>query len=80
MADNNAVLTENSGEKKVREPLFHITKKASVPWQQAWAVRIGSVVVALIVCALITMFLTHINPIKVYATMLNGAFGTSRRV
>ena len=81
MPDNNSpVLTESESVKKVREPLFHITKKASVPWQQAWAVRIGAVVAALIVCALITMFLTHIDPIKVYATMLKGAFGTSRRV
>ena len=81
MPDNNTpVLTETGGEKKAREPLFHITKKASIPWQQAWAVRIGAVAAALLVCALITMFLTHIDPIKVYATMLKGAFGTSRRV
>ena len=81
MPDNNSpVLTEGESGKKVREPLFHITKKASVPWQQAWAVRIGSVVAALLVCALITMLLTHKDPIKIYATMLDGAFGTSRRV
>ena len=80
MPDKNVPVTAEAGGKTPREPLFHITKKASIPWQQAWAIRIGSVVAALIVCALITMFLTHIDPVKVYATMLNGAFGTSRRV
>ena len=77
---NSPVLTEDKGGKAAREPLFHITKKVSVPWQQAWAVRIGSVVAALLVCALVTMFLTHKDPIKIYATMLDGAFGTSRRI
>ena len=81
MPDKNpTVLTGNDGEKAAREPLFHITKKAAVPWQQAWAVRIGSVVAALLVCALVTMFLTHKDPVKIYATMLDGAFGTSRRI
>ena len=80
MPDKNTPVTAENGGKTPREPLFHITKKASIPWQQAWAIRIGSVVAALIVCALITMFLTHIDPVKVYSTMLSGAFGTSRRI
>ncbi len=81
MADNNKpVMTENESGKKVHEPLFHITKKAAIPWQKAWAVRIGSVVAALIVCALVTMLLVHKDPIKIYGTMLSGAFGTSRRI
>ena len=80
MPDMNTPVMAESGGKAPREPLFHITKKASIPWQQAWAIRVGAVVAALVVCALITMFLTHIDPIKVYVTMLNGALGTSRRI
>ena len=74
------VPTDGGNGKKVREPLFHITKKASIPWQQAWAIRIGAVIAALIVCALITMLMTHKDPIKIYGTMLQGAFGSQRRV
>ena len=64
---------------KTREPLFHIVKRAAIPNPQAWGVRIGSVIAALIVCALLTMFITHQNPIDVYATMIKGSFGSSRR-
>ena len=35
---------------------------------------------ALVVCGVITMMATGLNPIKVYAAMIDGAFGTSRRL
>lgn len=62
------------------EPLFHLVKRDALPWYKSWLIRIGSILIALVVCALLTMFLTHENPISVYATMIKGAFGTSRRV
>ncbi len=65
---------------KNREPLFHIVKRDSLPWQKSWLIRIGAIVAALILCALLTMVITHENPISVYATMIKGAFGTARRV
>lgn len=64
---------------KAREPLFHIVKRAALPGYRTWLIRILSVVAALILCALLTMFLTHQNPIDVYATMIKGSFGSSRR-
>ncbi len=63
-----------------KEPLFHIVKREGLPWHTATLVRLCSVIAALIVCAIVTMALTGENPIKVYATMIDGAFGTSRRV
>ena len=42
--------------------------------------RIVVILIALIVCAFVTMFLTHQNPISVYGTMIKGAFGSSRRI
>lgn len=65
---------------KKKEPLFHIVKRDSLPWQKAWLIRIGAIIASLIVCAVLTMVITHENPISVYATMIKGAFGTSRRV
>ncbi len=66
--------------KKAHEPLFHIAKRDDLPWYASWGIRIVSIVAALIVCAVVTMLLTHENPISVYVTMFEGAFSTSRRV
>ena len=63
-----------------REPLFHISKRGAIPWYAAWAIRGGAVVLALIVCALITTLLTGENPISVYATIINGTFGSARKI
>ena len=65
---------------KTKEPLFHIAKRAALPWYLSWAIRIGAIVLALVVCAALTVFLTHENPLQVYATMFRGAFSTPRRI
>ena len=65
---------------KQKTPLFHISKRKALPWYGAWAIRIGAIVLALLVCALVTTLLTGENPIQVYATMISGAFGTSRKL
>lgn len=67
-------------EKSRREPKFHIVKRSSIVWWKAWLVRVAAVAAALVVCALITVVLTGKNPIGVYATMIDGALGTKRRV
>lgn len=63
-----------------REPKFHVVKRDSIPPLRAWFIRIGAVIIALVVCAVITMLMTGMNPISVYATMIRGAFGTPRRI
>ena len=73
-------MSSNVSTAKKKEPLFHVAKREGLPHFQATLIRIGSVVAALIVCAIVTMALTGENPIKVYATMIDGAFGTSRRI
>ena len=65
---------------KTKEPLFHIAKRAALPWYMSWAIRIGAIVLALVACAALTVFLTHENPFQVYATMFRGAFSTPRRI
>ena len=65
---------------KVRVPLVHISRRSSLPWYKAWAIRAAAIVLALIVCGVITALLTGENPISIYASMLDGAFGTSRRI
>lgn len=65
--------------KQNQEPLAHISKRGAMPWYKAWSIRLGAIVAALLVCALVTTVTTGENPIAVYAAMINGAFGTARR-
>lgn len=65
---------------KVREPLFHIVKRDTLPWYQAWGIRAVAIVLALLLCALITTLCTHLNPLKVFGTMFSGAFGSPRKI
>ena len=61
-------------------PLVHISRRKSLPWYAAWGIRAAAIVLALLLCAVITMLLTGENPLQVYATMWSGAFGTPRKV
>ena len=65
---------------KVHEPLFHIIKRPSIPKWESWLIRIGSVLLALIVCGIVTVLMTGEDPIQVYAKMIDGAVGTERRL
>ena len=62
-----------------RQSLFHIAKRDTLPWYQAVLIRGGAIVLALIVCAIVTTLLTGENPLNVYSTILYGAFGTPRK-
>ncbi|MCQ2524132.1 MAG: ABC transporter permease [Lachnospiraceae bacterium] len=64
---------------KVREPLFHIVKRDNFSTKRAWIVRAVAILLALIVCAIVTMLLTGDNPFSIYATIFKGAFGTPRK-
>ncbi len=64
----------------IHEPLFHIAKRNALPFWLSWLIRILAVIFALIVCAAVTVVLTGENPISVYATMIDGAIGTERRI
>lgn len=64
----------------VKEPLIRISKRDNLPAWKSWLIRGGAIVLALIVCALVTTLLTGENPLKVYGTMFTGAFGTSRKI
>ncbi len=70
----------SSKKQKSHEPLVFVTKRDSIPTVKAWLIRIAAVAAALIVCGLLTMFLTGENPISVYASMIDGAIGTERRI
>lgn len=59
--------------------LFHIAKRDAMPWYQATLIRGCAILLALVVCALVTMLMTGENPFSIYATIFKGAFGTARK-
>ena len=69
-----------SQKNHVREPLVRIAKRSSIYWTKAWSIRLLAIVAALVVDAMVIYFITKLNPLKVYVTMFDGAFGSNRRV
>lgn len=69
----------NNVDKHTHEPFFHITKRDDMVWWKAWLVRLAAVAASLVVCALVIVVLTKINPVQVYITMFEGCFGTARK-
>ena len=67
-------------ERVKKEPLMHISKRADLVWWKGWIIRAVAIVAALLVCALVIVWLTGYNPIKVYAEMIRGNFGTKRKI
>ena len=66
--------------KKTRVPLFHISKRKTLPWYHAWLIRGIAILLALVVCAFFTTAMTGENPLAVYKTIWSGAFGTPRKI
>ena len=62
-----------------KQSLFHISKRDALPWYQAVLIRGCAILLALVVCAIVTTLLTGENPISIYKTIFYGAFGTARK-
>ncbi|MDD7434558.1 MAG: ABC transporter permease [Peptoniphilaceae bacterium] len=61
-------------------PSFYVTKREAMPFWKSWLIRAISILCALIVCGIMTALITHINPLKFYSTVFDGAMGTTRRI
>jgi len=64
---------------KTKEPLFHIVKRGEMPWYFSWGVRAAGIVLALICCSIICTIVTAENPIRIFSTIIDGSFGSSRK-
>ena len=62
-----------------KEPFIHISKRPQLTWKRAWLIRGGAILLALGFCGSITLLVTGLDPLKVYAGMAEGCFGTSRK-
>lgn len=63
-----------------KAPLVRISKRDSISMWQSWLVRIIGLVLALSVSAIVIFAIVHLNPIKVYAAMFEGNFGSEKRL
>ena len=62
-----------------KQSLFHIAKRDALPWYKSFAIRGCAIILALVVCAVVTMLMTGENPVSIYATIFKGAFGSARK-
>ncbi len=67
-------------ENKVHNPLFHVVKREPLSFFPALLIRVGAVVAALIVSALVITILSQQNPLLVYKSMVEGSFGSTVRI
>lgn len=67
-----------SEKRHSREPLAYISKRDNVPLSSRILVRAVAIVIALIVCGIVTKVLTSDDPISIYKTIVHGAFGRGR--
>ena len=56
------------------EPLIRLAKRDPLPGWKVWSIRIGSIVLALLLGALI-MGAIGVNPLEAYGTIISGALG-----
>ena len=59
---------------------MHISKRDGIKRWQSWGIRLLAILGALIIDAFIIFAVVRLNPIDVYISMFNGAFGTEKRI
>ncbi len=70
-------MTAAKSMSKAREPLIHLTRRSDVPVWKVWLFRLVSFLCAMAFTALFVYLMIGISPAKLYATIFEGAFGTT---
>ncbi len=63
-----------------KEPFMHISKRDGIARPKSYGIRVIGIILGLIVSGLVIMAIVKLNPVEVYVSMLNGAFGTEKRM
>ena len=59
---------------------IRLSKRESLPLYKSLLIRLAAVLLALLLCAIVIISVTDLNPFEVYGGILSGAFGTKRRL
>ncbi len=60
--------------------MIHISKRGALSRGKAMSIRAIAIVVGILVCALLTTITTGANPLEVFSAVVDGSFGTSRKL
>ena len=69
----------SQNKKTVREPLIHVTRRVGLIWWKGWLIRLGAILLALVICALLVVVLTDYNPFDVFKSLIRGSFSTYQK-
>jgi len=71
-----------TGETKTihSDPLIRIVKRENITTQKSILIRVIGILISLLISGLLIVCVVHINPVKVYVTMFEGAFGSKRLI
>ncbi len=73
-------MTNEVKQPKRKEPLFHLVKRAPMPWYGSIGIRIATIAAALLFCSLLSWLFMDKQPSDMFTSMWDGAFGTDRRI
>ena len=62
------------------EPFIRISKRDGIGRGKSIGVRLISVALAMLVCGVVIYAIVKLNPVKVYVSLFDGAFGTGKRI
>lgn len=60
--------------------MIQISKRGAVSRKRNIAIRLAAIVLAIIVCAILTMVTTGTDPLAVFSAFINGSFGSERKL
>ena len=64
-----------------REPLFHVLRRPSISFGKALFIRIAAILIAFVVCALISgVLVNNATPVSFFESVFKGSFGTTRKI
>lgn len=59
---------------------IRLSKKEPLPLWKSLLIRLGAIFLSIIVCALVIISVTDLNPFEVFAGIIDGALGSNRRI
>ena len=63
-----------------KEPLFHIAKRDQLPLWKSMLIRAIAILAGFLFCGIMCAVIVGKSPFKLYESMFDGVFGSSRRI